>query len=138
MGPQNAITIAFFLFGLVLLGFGIRIIIRRHAKLVLGFKTPGETDITLNLEKGPALLWGSGVLLIGLRIVAAFVITWTRGGDLDQVSASGSITAWAVVALVIASLWHIARKARSVYESPEVQKKISEKLQQAMDEKNRR
>jgi len=37
----------------------------------------------------------------------------------------------------VALVWHILLKARSVYENPEIRKKISKKIQQAMDEKDK-
>lgn len=45
---------------------------------------------------------------------------------------------WAFAALVIAIIWQPLVETRSVYENPEIRKKISDKIQQAMDEKENR
>ena len=136
--PENAIAIAFLLFGILLLAMGVRIIIRRQATVTL--KRSREIryrNINLNLTAGRALLFGAGVLVLGIRIVTAYATTWMGKGDLNQVSLGGSITVWPIIAMVIAVVWHLLFKARAVYEDPEVRKKISDKIQQAMDERDK-
>jgi hypothetical protein len=139
MIPENALAIAFFLFGVLLLVMGIRIIIRRQATITLKrSKEIRYRNINLNLTEGRALLFGAGVLVLGIRVVAAYAMTWMEGGDVTQAAVSGGITTWSIVALVIAVVWHLLVKARSVYENPEIRKKISDNIQKAMDEKDER
>ena len=87
---------------------------------------------------GRALLFGAAVTVLGLRITAAFVIGWMeQGSDLKEVSLAGSVTTWAIIAMIVAVVWHISIKARSFFTSPELKKMISDKVKQAMDERDK-
>ena len=138
MIPENAMTIAFFLFGVLLLGFGIRTLICRRVSVRLrkneGINRPA---IILKMTGGRALLAGAAITVLGLKILITFAMTWIEGGDLKEISVFGSIMTWAIVALFVAVVWHIALKAKSLFTSPELKKKISDKIQQAMDEQNK-
>jgi len=133
MIPENAMTIALFLFGVLLLGFGIWVLIRRRVTVQLrkneGINRPA---IVLKMTGGRAVLAGAAITVLGLKILIAFAMTWIEGGDLNEISVSGSIMAWAIVALFVAVVWHISLKAKALFTSPEL-----DKIQQAMDEQDK-
>jgi uncharacterized membrane protein YfcA len=136
--PEDALVIAFFFFGVLLLGFGIWILIRRRVTVQLrkdeGINRPA---IILKMTGGRALLSGAAVTVLGLKILITFAMTWVEGGDLKEIPVSGNVMIWAIVALVVAVVWHISLKAKSLFTSPELKKKVSDKIQQAMDEQDK-
>ncbi len=63
-------------------------------------------------------------------------MAWMEDGDLNETWVGGSISMWAFAALISAIIWQLLVKARSVYANPEIRKKISAKIQRAMDERD--
>ena len=97
MIPENAMIIALFLFGVLLLGFGIWALIRRRVTVQLRkYEGINRPAIVLKMTGGRALLAGAAITALGLKIVIAFAMTWIEGGDLNEISMAGSIMVWAM------------------------------------------
>lgn len=137
MNTDLAIGIALFVAGLLAIAFGLRIVIRARAHIVLRSRDRVRQDVQFHLEGWPARLWGACVLVIGLRIVVAYLPVWFGSAELSDVSVGGTITVLALIGLVAAAVWHGLRKFRSVFDSPEFQKKLAEKVEESRREKEK-
>jgi hypothetical protein len=136
---QNVMAILLLLVGPVVLGFGIRILFRRRATVLLSnAKNSRQGSIILKMTGGRALLFGAAITVLGLRIITAYVLAWMeQGSDLKEVAVAGSVTTWAFVAILVSVVWHISSKARSFFTSPEFKKVIPDIVKQAMEERDK-
>ena len=73
---QNVMSVLLLLIGPVVLGFGIRILFRRRATVLLSqAKNSSHGSIILEMTGGRALLFGAAITVLGLRIITAYGCT---------------------------------------------------------------
>jgi hypothetical protein len=94
-------------------------IIRRQVTVTfMQSKEIGNRNLNLKLTEGRALLFGTGILVLGIRVSTAYVMTWMEDGNLNEVWVGGNITMWAFAALIVAIIWQLLVKAAQFTRTP--------------------
>lgn len=144
MDMQFLVALALVILGLVTVGFGIRMVIRKSARLRILFRgndanrtdswTRAEFDqkaFHITLRDNPAVLYGMAQTAFGgvlLLINTPYLLNLETNAD------AGPYTKYVILALLAmaaAIIWQIVRNARTAFESDEGQQKIADSMNKA-------